>query len=140
MRVVDTTSGSLFSVNNATGLPIFEVFSDNTTYIGNFPTPAMYTTNDVVTSTGLNILYSLQTASFDAMFVDYTIRSGSVGRAGNIMAMWSGSSTSIAETSNLGFGNTTGSVFQVDIDSGEMVLKINTPSDIWRVKTIIKSI
>jgi len=36
LLVTDDMSGSLFSVNNVSGLPIFEVFSDNTLVLGGF--------------------------------------------------------------------------------------------------------
>ena len=139
IRASDTTSGSLFSVNNFTGLPILEVFSDNTTYIGNFPSRAMYTSFEVYTQSGSNVIYGMETGSFDAMFVDYVIRSGSVSRAGNITALWSGSQTTKTETTTVDFGNSTSAAFNVNIVGTQAQLGITT-GGIWRVKTIIKSI
>lgn len=40
--VVDTFSGSLFSVNTVAGLPVIEAFSDNTVRIGQFGQRALY--------------------------------------------------------------------------------------------------
>jgi hypothetical protein len=39
--VVDSLSGSLMSVNNISGIPVFEVFSDNTVKIGTFADEAI---------------------------------------------------------------------------------------------------
>jgi hypothetical protein len=140
--VSDSTSGSLFSVNNDSGLPIFEVFSDSTTKIGIYPIQALYTTNQIVANSGSqNTIYSLQTASYDGAFYDYTLRSGSHSRAGQIVAIWSGSSVNYTETATADFGNTSGSIFSVVVDSsGYMNLNIEVPSNSWFIKTIIRSI
>jgi hypothetical protein len=140
--VSDNISGSLFSINNASGLPIFEVFSDSTTKIGIYPIQALYTTNQLVANSGSqNTIYSLLTSSYEGAFYDYTLRSGSHARAGQIMAIRSGSSVNYTETSTADFGNTSGSIFSVVIDSsGYMNLNIECPTDAWFVKTIIRSI
>ena len=46
--VDDTTSGSLFSVNTAAGLPIIEAFSDNTVRIGQFGQRALFVSQSKV--------------------------------------------------------------------------------------------
>jgi hypothetical protein len=140
--VSDNISGSLLSINNASGLPILEIFSDNTTKIGIFPVQALYTTNQIVANSGSqNTVYSLLTASYEGAFYDYTLRSGSHCRAGQITAVRSGSFVNYNETSTADFGNTTGSIFSVAIDSsGYMNLNVEVPSDTWFIKTIIRSI
>lgn len=140
--VTDNISGSLLSINNSSGLPIFEVFSDNTTRIGLFPVQALYTTNQIVANSGSqNTVYSIPTASYEGAFYDYTLRSGSNARAGQIMAMRSSSIVNYTEVATADFGNTTGSIFSVNIDSsGYMNLNVECPSNTWFVKTIIRSI
>jgi hypothetical protein len=44
--VSDSLTGSLFSVNDISGLPILEVFSDNTTLMGSYQAPSLNTTKD----------------------------------------------------------------------------------------------
>jgi len=50
--ITDSLSGSLFSVSNISGLPIVEVFSDDSVVMGNYATPAMVITGSVVNVTG----------------------------------------------------------------------------------------
>ena len=105
--ITDSLSGSLFSVNDISGLPILEVFSDNTTLIGDYQDPMLITTKKVtMTNSGSFVVYSLPTASYDTAFFDYSIKSGSNARAGQIMAIQSGSSVNFTETTTTDFGST----------------------------------
>lgn len=139
--VTDSLSGSLFSVNDISGLPILEVFSDNTTLIGNYQAPALITTaKNVLSNSGSFTVYSLPTASYDGAFFDYTARSGSNARAGQIMAIWSGSSVNYTETTTTDFGTTSGLSLNVSISGSNMVLTGSASTTAWTVKTIIRSI
>lgn len=140
--VTDNISGSLLSINNSSGLPILEIFSDSTTKIGLFPVQALYTTNQIVANSGSqNTVYSLLTSSYEGAFYDYTLRSGSHCRAGQIMAVRSGSFVNYSEVATADFGNTSASIFSVSVDSsGYMNLNIEVPSNTWFVKSIIRSI
>lgn len=139
--VTDSLSGSLFSVGDISGLPVLEVFSDSTTLIGNYVSPALYTTFKILSSAaGVNTIYSLATASYDGVFVDYTIKSGSNARAGTFTAIWSGSSVNYMDNSTTDFGTTTGFVFGANISAGNMIVSGSGTSAGWTVKTIIKAI
>jgi len=50
--VVDSLTGSLMSVNDVSGLPILEVFSNDTVVMGTYGNPAMIITGSVVNVTG----------------------------------------------------------------------------------------
>lgn len=139
--VTDSLTGSLFSVNDISGLPILEVFSDSTTNIGNYLAPAVYTTNKITqTNSGSFVVYSLPTASYDGAFYDYTVRSGSNARAGQIMAIWSGSSVNFTETTTTSFGSTSAINFTVIVSGSNMVLTGSSATGSWTIKTIIRSI
>jgi hypothetical protein len=139
--VTDLLSGSLFSVNDISGLPILEVFSDNTTLIGAYQAPALITTaKNVLSNSGSFTVYSLPTASYDGAFFDYTARSGSNARAGQIMAIWSGSSVNYTETTTTDFGTTSGLSLNVSISGSNMVLTGSASTTAWTIKTIIRSI
>jgi hypothetical protein len=140
--VTDSLTGSLFSVNNISGLPIFEVFSDNTTLIGTWPVQALYTTTKITANSSslFSTVYSVQTNSYDGLFADYTIRSGSNARAGQIMTIWSGSETRTTDVATTSFGNTSNFEFTSSVVGGELVLQCRTNSNSWSVKTIIRSI
>jgi hypothetical protein len=139
--VTDSLSGSLFSVNDISGLPIMEVFSDNTTLIGNYLDPMLITTaKNVLTNSGSFTIYSLPTASYDTAFFDYSVRSGSNARAGQIMAIQSGSSVNFTEVTSSAFGTTTGISLGVFISGSNMVLTGSAATTAWTIKTIIRSI
>ena len=61
--VTDSLSGSLFSVNDISGIPIFEVFSDNTLKMGTF-------NSEELVITGSHIILSKVSQSFN--FADDT--------------------------------------------------------------------
>jgi hypothetical protein len=108
---VDSLSGSLFSVNDISGLPILEVFSDSTTLMGNYSAPMLVTTfRTGSVAVGANTLYSFPTSSYDAVFLEYSIKSGSNARAGNFMATWLGTTTSFVDSSTTDIGSTSGFV------------------------------
>jgi tetratricopeptide (TPR) repeat protein len=139
--VVDSLSGSLFSVNDISGLPIVEVFSDGTTLIGNYLDPMLITTTrNVLTNSGSFTVYSLPTASYDAAFFDYSVRSGSNARAGQIMAIQSGSSVNFTEVTSSAFGTTTGISLGVFVSGSNMVLTGSADTTAWTIKTIVRSI
>jgi hypothetical protein len=140
--VTDSLSGSLFSVNDISGLPVLEAFSDNTVLLGSYQAPALLTTyKTVLTSSGNFTLSSLPTASYDGAFYDYTVRSGSNARAGSIMAIWSnGGTVNFTETTTTDFGSTAGLNLAVFVIGGNMVLTGSAATTAWTIKTIIRSI
>jgi hypothetical protein len=139
--VTDSLSGSLFSVNDISGLPILEVFSDNTTLIGDYLDPMLITTKKVtMTNSGSFVVYSLPTASYDTAFFDYSIKSGSNARAGQIMAIQSGTSVNFTETTTTDFGNTTAVSFTVLVSGSNMVLTGSAATGSWTIKSIIRGI
>jgi hypothetical protein len=137
----DSLSGSLFSVNDISGLPILEVFSDSTTLIGDYLDPMLITTKKVtMTNSGSFVVYSLPTASYDTAFFDYSIKSGSNARAGQIMAIQSGASVNFTETTTTDFGNTTAVSFTVIVSGSNMVLTGSAATGSWTIKSIIRGL
>jgi hypothetical protein len=139
--ITDSLSGSLFSVNDISGLPILEVFSDNTTLIGNYQDPMLITTAKVVqTNSGSFTVYSLPTASYDTAFFEYSVRSGSNARAGTIMAMQLGSTVNFTETTTTDFGTTSAISFTVIVTGSAMALTGSSTSGAWTIKTIVRGL
>ena len=90
--VYDTLSGSLFSVNDISGLLILEVKSDTTTLIGSYQAPALHTSRRIVTTVGNNVIYNgIPTSSYNAAIIDYNLTSASYAKVGSIMTAWSSS-------------------------------------------------
>ena len=139
--ITDSLSGSLFSVNDISGLPILEVFSDSSTLIGNYQDPMLITTAKVVqTNSGSFTMYSLPTASYDTAFFEYSIRSGSNARAGTIMAIQSGSAVNFTETTTTDFGSTSAVSFTVIVTGSNMALTGSSTSGAWTIKTIVRGL
>ena len=74
------------------------------------------------------------------MFVDYTLKSGSNARAGQLMGIWSGSSANYTDNSTTDFGTTAGFNFAVIVSGSNMVVTGSSTTAGWTVKTIIRSI
>jgi hypothetical protein len=122
------------SITGSTGL--FTSIAASTATIGT----ALYTSKTTTTVVGNNAIYNIATASYDGLFVDYTVRSGSNARAGNIMAIWSGSSVNYTETTTNDFGSTTGLAMAVVINGTDMQLSASASTINWTVKTILRTI
>jgi len=133
----------LFSVHNEFGLPILETFSDDRTLIGTYTARSLYTTAVIVSSDSsiTQSLYSISTGSdYDGAFFEYTAKSASNARAGNITAVWSESVVQYTETTTADIGSTSGVELLVEQSQSSYHLHLNTPTNGWKVKTIIRSI
>jgi hypothetical protein len=140
--VTDSLTGSLFSVNNISGLPILEVFSNDTTLMGSYLAPSLNTTVRTSLTAGTNSVYSIPTSAYTGAFFDYTlISTGSTGaRAGTIMSIWSGSTTQYTDVSTNDIGTTTGVTFSVAVSGSNAVLSSSATTAGWTLKTIVRGI
>jgi hypothetical protein len=138
--IYDDLIGSLFSVNDISGLPVLQVFSDNTILMGSFVAPSLNTSTRVLAGVGTTNIYSIPTSAYTGAFFDYTVSDGTNLRAGNIMSIWSGSSVNFSETSTTDFGSTTGLTFNMVVSSGNAILQTSGVTGSWTVKTIVRSI
>ena len=137
----DQLSGSLLVVNDISGLPQFEVFSDGRTLIGADPR-SLYTTATINATTAATSesIYSLSTSSYDGVFFDYTVTSASNARAGNIMSIWNGGNLVYTENTTTDIGSTVGVTFNVEISQSQAQLISVTDTAGWKIKTTIRSI
>jgi hypothetical protein len=138
--ITDSLSGSLFSVNDISGLPILEVFSDNTILQGSYIAPSLNTTVKTITTVGNNTIYSIPTASYNGAFFEYVAISGSNARAGQIIGLWNGASVNYTETSTTDIGTTTGLLFTGIISGSNFALTGSSTTAGWNIKTIVRSI
>jgi hypothetical protein len=107
---------------------------------GTSSAPSLNTTAKVTTVVGSNTIYSIPTASYDGAWFEYTARSASNARAGQIMSIWSGSSVNFTETTTTDFGTTTGIAFTVIVSGSNLVLTGSSATAGWTIKTIVRSI
>ena len=139
--VTDSLIGSLFSVNDISGLPILEVFSDDTVLMGSYLAPSLNTTEKITAGIGLTNIYSIPTSTYTGAFFDYTVSNNINLRAGNIMAIWNtGTTVQYTETSTNDIGNTSGLTFNIIISGSSAILRASGVTGNWTVKTIIRSI
>jgi hypothetical protein len=127
-------------VNDISGLPVIEAFSDNRVLIGSYQAPALFTTVRTTSTAGNNVIYSVPTSSYDAVFIEYSIKSGSNARAGQIMSIWSGTDTNWTETVTADFGDTSGVKFITIITGSNFALTGSFPAANWTMKTIVRGI
>lgn len=138
--VTDSLTGSLFSVNDISGLPILEVFSDNTILMGSYLAPSLNTTVRSTVNSGSTTLYSIPTSAYTGAFFEYTVNDGTNLRAGSIMSIWSGNTVNYTETSTTDIGNTNPITFNMISSSGFASLRTSATTNSWTVKTIVRSI
>ena len=138
--ITDDLTGSLFAVNDASGLPILEVFDNDTVHIGNYQAPSLNTTVKSYPPTGLSTIYSLSVSAYTGAFFDYTVSNTTGARAGNVMSIFSGSTVEFTETSTNDIGLTTPITFTMSSDGSNASLQVSAATTGWEVKTIVRSI
>jgi len=140
--ITDSLTGSLFSVNDISGLAILDVYSDGRVLMGPYPTMSLNTSVRTSLTAGTNTVYSIPTSAYTGAFFDYTlISTGSTGaRAGTIMSIWSGSTAQYTDVSTNDIGTTTGVTFSVGVSGSNAVLSSSATTTGWTLKTIVRSI
>ena len=147
LTVTDNLIGSLFSVNDISGIPVFEVFSDSTLNLGDYQAPALYTTTKVTKGPNLtnSLVYQFNASTYTSAYFDYNVISGTNSRAGSIMAVWnSAGSLEYNEVSTLDIGNTLGTNaidLNVALSGTNVQLRTTTSAgQTWIIKAIIRAI
>lgn len=138
--VTDSLVGSLFSVNNISGLPILEVFSNDTTLMGSYLAPSLNTTVKTTANSGTTTIYSIPTSAYTGGYFDYNVLNTAGARSGNIIAIWSGNTVNYTEVTTNDIGNTTPITFNMTVTSGLALLRVSATTNSWTVKTIVRSI
>jgi len=139
--VDDDLSGTLFTANDVSGLPVLEASASGEVYIGKSP-QSLYTTAVISSTTAATTqsIFGLSTSSYDGAFFDYTVQSGSNARAGNIMTVWNGSTINFTETTTTDIGDTTDFNLIVHISQSQAQIASHATNAGYKIKTIIRSI
>jgi hypothetical protein len=138
--VTDSLIGSLFSVNDISGLPILEVFSNNTVLMGTYLAPSLNTTSIVTANSGTTTVYTIPQSAYTGAFFEYTVSDGINLRAGNIMSVWRGTTVNFTETQTTDIGSTSGLTFTMSANTSNVILQTSATTNNFIVKTIIRSI
>ena len=117
---------------------LFNVTASNM-MLGATSSLALFTSVNSTVNVGTTTLYAVPTASYDGVFIDYTARSGSNARAGQLMGIWSGSAVNYTETTTTDFGSTAAITFGMSVSSSTMIVSASATTAAWSVKTIIRS-
>ena len=100
-------------------------------YINN----ALYSNQTTTLATENKVVYSVPTATYNAIFVDYVAVNGSNVRAGQIVSATDGTSTTYTETTTTDIGSTTPVTFNVSLSGGNFQLEASASTSTWTVKT-----
>jgi len=139
--VTDSLIGSLFAVNNISGLPIFEVFSDDRILMGTYLAPSLNTTVRTTANSGVTNIYSIPTSAYTGAFFDYTLVGNGGARSGNIMSIWSGTTAEFNEVTTNDIGSSTNGVtFNVSVSGSSTILAVSAVTGTYTIKTIVRSI
>jgi len=133
--------GSLFSVNDISGLPVLEVFSDDTINFGSYLSQGLLTTKKkTFSATGTTSIYNIVQSTYDGAFLDYIVKGTTGVRSGTVMAVWSGSTANYTDSSTNDIGNTNDVSFTVTATGTTASFNVVIGSTGWAIKTILRAI
>ena len=143
--VTDSLTGSLMSVNDISGLPILEVFDDNTILMGDYQAPTLYSSTKSVVGIVTNfVVYQFVASLYTSVFFEYNVQNSTNLRAGTITGVWNSATMQFTETSTMDIGSTTPITFDVVLTTISTViyvqLRTTTTTSGWTIKSIIRSI
>jgi hypothetical protein len=136
------TGGTVSGATNFTGGLTANTFSATTMIIGVSQAPSLYTTTRVtsITATTGTTIYSFPTSAYTSSFVDYYVSGGTGLRAGNLMAIWSGTSVNFTETSTNDIGITTPLTLGYIISGSSAVLRASASTGTWIMESIVRGL
>jgi len=143
LTVNDSNSGSLFTVNDISGMPVLDVRSDASITMGNSTSPSLNLTKKLITTASQAFALGgtlIPTSSYNAAFFEYVAYSASNARAGNISAVWNGTTIASSSTVTTDIGSTTGLTTFASISGSYIVLSGSANNADWTVKSIIRAI
>ena len=139
--ITDSLIGELFAVNDISGIPILQVYSDDRIILGSNLAPSLYTTAKVTANSGsLTSIYSVPVSAYTGAWFEYTAKGTTSLRAGNIASIFSGTSVSHNETTTTDIGDTSDLLLDVIISGTSATLTASATTSNWEIKTIIRSI
>lgn len=127
IKVTDSVDGTLFQVNDGSGISQFEVSSTGVASIGAYTT---IESNRLTISDGSSAtVVRLAVATYGGVFIDYTIYSTDAGqtnmRTGTYRAAFNDSEVQDSETMTNDIGNTNGFVLSTSLDGTNFTLTAN---------------
>jgi hypothetical protein len=133
------------SVNDISGLPILEVFDDNTILMGDYQAPILYSSTKSVVGIVTNfVVYQFVASLYTSVSFEYNVQNSTNLRAGTITGVWNSATILFTEISTTDIGSTTPITFDVVLTTISTVvyvqLRATTTTSGWTIKSIIRSI
>ena len=140
--VTDSLTGSLMSVNDISGLPILEVFDDNTILMGDYQSPSLNTTTKSVlnSSASYQNIFQISKTIYSAIFFEYVVSNSSNMRAGTLMAVWDGTNIEFTDNSTSDLGSTAPFVLRAVISGTNVIIQALVSTSSWTIKAMIRSV
>jgi hypothetical protein len=88
---------------------------------------------------GSSRIIAIPTASYNAVFVDYVVSSGSNQRAGTFIGTWNSNNVQFTDASTLDIGSTIPVTMSVAISGSRAVVQTQSPAG-WTIKTTYRTI
>lgn len=127
LQIYDSSSNSIFEVNNDAEIIYGISSSVFTTQYTTIPTTASYQT-----------IYNIDTGSFTGAFINYTVTSASNARAGQLMSVWNSGTASYTETNTTDIGDTTQIAFDVIMTGSVARVAVSASATTgWQIKTAL---
>jgi hypothetical protein len=95
------------------------------------------TTAIITSNSGSNTIFTQATGSYTSAFYKYTFTSQSNARAGEVMAIWNGSSIQFTDNSTPDIGDTSAVTSSALLSGSNVVLSTYTPSGSWTLKSYV---
>ena len=135
LNVTNGITGSLLGTSS---------YAATSSYATNFTVEDTLTLNETLTDratvlstiVGSNNLYTQATESYTSAFGKYTLHNGANARAGELMIVWNGTSTSYTDTSTLDIGDTTDITFDSIIVGSNIEIDAVAGTSGWTIKIL----
>jgi hypothetical protein len=85
---------------------------------------------------GANNLFTQATGSYTSAFFKYTVSNGANARAGEVMAVWNGATTTYTDTSTTDIGNTSAVTCSSAVVGSDIQFNIYTGTSGWKLKSL----
>jgi hypothetical protein len=137
-QVTDDLSNSLMSVNNISGLPVFEVFANDTILYGDFSARG-YTTTIKKTVSASGSLFTVDSTLYNGVFMEYVLVTGTNSRVGTFTVVSNGTTINSANNT-IATNGTVGFTFSAATQSGLIDVRCSAITGTHTLKAIVRAI
>jgi hypothetical protein len=145
LNVTAGITGSLLGTSSWANNAVSSSYAATASYSNNFTVANQLTIDSTLTDyalvassvVGSNNVFTQTTGSYTSAFFKYAISSGSNSRAGEVVAVWNGTSAQYYDNSTVDVGNTTVVTSSVSIVGSNVQFDVQTNTSGWRIKSLV---